>query len=124
MSFIRVIRYLLGQLIVGIDALMPVQKIKRSDIEQEKANQQAKNMQLYQFHLCPFCVRVRREIRRLNINIELKDAKKSPKDRDALLSGGGKIKVPCLRIEDSKNTTTWMYESKEINAYLKKVFQS
>ncbi len=37
--------------------------------------------------------------------------------RKQLESGGGRIKVPCLRIENEEQVR-WMYESKEIISYL------
>ncbi|WP_193678902.1 MULTISPECIES: glutathione S-transferase N-terminal domain-containing protein, partial [Gammaproteobacteria] len=40
-----------------------------------------------------------------------------PQARQALLEGGGKVKVPCLRIEEN-GQVRWMYESSEIIAYL------
>lgn len=42
-------------------------------------------------------------------------------DRQTLLEQGGKIKVPCLRIEEG-GKTTWMYESKVIIDYLNNRF--
>ena len=44
-------------------------------------------------------------------------AMNDPQARQALLEGGGKVKVPCLRIEEN-GQVRWMYESSEIIAYL------
>jgi len=75
---------------------------------------------LYQFHSCPFCVKVRRTLHKLNVNIELHDAK-TDKIGNELLKEGGKRKVPCLRIEkDGK--VQWMYNSKDIIVYLQNSF--
>ena len=41
--------------------------------------------------------------------------------RAALLAGGGKIKVPCLRIEEN-GESRWMYESNDIIRYLESRF--
>ncbi|MDU2873429.1 MAG: glutathione S-transferase N-terminal domain-containing protein, partial [Pseudomonas aeruginosa] len=49
--------------------------------------------------------------------MQLKDAMNDPQARQALLEGGGKVKVPCLRIEEN-GQVRWMYESSEIIAYL------
>ncbi|MGL4271981.1 MAG: glutathione S-transferase N-terminal domain-containing protein, partial [Pseudomonas paracarnis] len=76
---------------------------------------------LYQFHACPFCVKTRRTLYRLNVPVALKDAKNNEQDRQTLLEQGGKIKVPCLRIEEN-GQTTWMYDSKVIIDYLDKRF--
>ncbi len=51
----------------------------------------------------------------------MKDAKNDAEARAALQAGGGKVKVPCLRIEDADGTR-WMYESNDIIAYLEKRF--
>jgi len=32
--------------------------------------------------------------------------------------GGGKLTVPCLKIENDSGEVTWMYESSDIVAYL------
>jgi hypothetical protein len=42
-------------------------------------------------------------------------------DRQTLLEQGGKIQVPCLRIEED-GQSTWLYESKAISAYLHERF--
>ena len=38
--------------------------------------------------------------------------------RDELVAGGGRATVPCLRIEQPDGTYEWMYESRDIVAYL------
>jgi glutathione S-transferase len=55
--------------------------------------------------------------------VALRDAKNDPQHRQALLEGGGRVKVPCLRIEE-EGKVSWMYESKAIIAYLDKRFAS
>jgi glutathione S-transferase len=40
--------------------------------------------------------------------------------RQELLEQGGKVKVPCLRIEQD-GQVKWLYESNDIIAYLNKV---
>ena len=118
---IKCIRIILGYTIVIIDAIIPVKKVARSESDQATVNNHLKSLTLYEFYLCPFCVRVRRMMRQLKLEIETRDAKKSDEYRQELLAGGGKVKVPCLRIE-SDGDVTWMYESKDINAYLIKRF--
>ena len=56
------------------------------------------------------------------MNIELRDASNNQEFRDELASQGGKIKVPCLRIERDDDTTQWLYESTEIIKYLESKF--
>jgi glutathione S-transferase len=36
-----------------------------------------------------------------------------------LVQGGGKLKVPCLRIHENSKDTIWMYESSAIISFLK-----
>ena len=50
-------------------------------------------------------------------DLEIRDIAKNPTHRAALLEGGGRIKVPCLRIEDD-DQVSWMYESNKIIEYL------
>lgn len=112
---IRFIRLLLGYGIVGLDAIIPVVTVRR--VDQQLIDKHAPNLILYEFYLCPFCVRVRRMLRRLNMTIDIRDANRVPAFNDELLRGGGRVQVPCLRIE-REGTVTWMYESKAINQYL------
>ena len=47
---------------------------------------------------------------------------KNTNDREnaqALMLGGGKTQVPCLRIENADGQVEWMYESDDIIQYLK-----
>ena len=118
---LNIIRKSLGYTIVFLNFIFKPKRIQRTAHDQQKVDQETSNLSLYQFYLCPFCVRVRRKIDRLNLKIDYRDAKNNETHRQALLSGGGRIKVPCLRIEENKNVT-WLYESKAINAYLEQRF--
>ena len=80
-----------------------------------------KGLVLYQFNGCPFCVKVRRELKRLGLRIELKDADKVPAFKAELLKGGGELQVPCLRIPEGDGKFRWMYESSAIVEYLRKL---
>ena len=115
--FIKALRIGLGQLIIFIDFLTRPRQLRREPAAQALADQAAAGLSLYQFHACPFCVKTRRAIRQLNIPVTLRDAKNDEQHRQTLLSEGGAIKVPCLRI-DENGQSTWMYESKAIIAYL------
>jgi glutaredoxin len=118
---VKALRVGLGQLIVAGDALTRPRPQKRSPQGQATVNKEAAALALYQFHACPFCVKTRRAMHRLNVPMALHDAKADPQAREQLLAGGGKVKVPCLRIEEAGGTR-WMYESSEIIAYLEKRF--
>ncbi|MCW3151320.1 glutathione S-transferase N-terminal domain-containing protein [Achromobacter spanius] len=119
--FVKALRVGLGQLIVLGDALTRPRPQQRSAQGQATVNAEAAALSLYQFHACPFCVKTRRAMHRLNVPVTLHDAKNAPQAREQLLAGGGKVKVPCLRIEEAGGTR-WMYESSEIIAYLDKRF--
>ncbi|MNJ09904.1 glutaredoxin 2 [compost metagenome] len=118
---VKALRVGLGQLIVFADWASRPAKLKRDPAAQALVEQQAKSLSLYQFHACPFCVKTRRTLHRLNVPVALRDAKNNEQDRQTLLTEGGKVKVPCLRIEED-GKTTWMYESKVIIDYLNKRF--
>jgi glutathione S-transferase len=66
-------------------------------------------------------VKTRRTLHKLNVPVALRDAKNDAAARETLLAEGGKIKVPCLRIEEG-GKVTWMYESKIIIEYLNQRF--
>ena len=119
--FIKALRVGLGQLIIAGDFLTRPSKKQRHNTEKAQVDQAAQGLTLYQFHACPFCVKTRRTLRRLNVPVALRDAKNNEQDRQTLLEQGGKIKVPCLRIEEG-GKTTWMYESKVIIDYLNNRF--
>jgi glutaredoxin len=95
--------------------------MKRSPETQQAINNEIKNLALYQFRACPFCIKTRRAMHKLNLPIELRDAQKNTTDRADLEKMGGAIKVPCLRIQEN-GQDTWMYESNDIIAYLQKRF--
>ncbi|MQA55776.1 glutathione S-transferase N-terminal domain-containing protein [Pseudomonas piscis] len=120
---VKALRVGLGQLIIFIDFITRPRKQQRSAAAQAQVEQAAQGLALYQFHACPFCVKTRRALHRLNVPVALRDAKNNPQDRQALLEQGGKIKVPCLRIEEN-GQTTWMYESKVIIDYLNQRFSA
>jgi len=118
---VKALREGLGRLIVFGDFITRPKPITRSPEDQQTVEAAARGMSLYQFHACPFCVKTRRAIHRLNVPVELRDAQHDPRHRQDLLQGGGEIKVPCLRI-DEQGESTWMYESSDIIAYLNRRF--
>jgi glutathione S-transferase len=81
-------------------------------------------MALYQFTTCPFCIKVRQEMRRLSLPVERRDAQHNLKNRDDLQSGGGAFKVPCLKVTDANGQSQWIYESGAIIAYLRSRFSA
>ena len=118
---VKALRNGLGNLIIFIDFITRPRKMKRSTEQQAEVEQATSQLALHQFRACPFCVRTRRTMHRLNLSIALRDAKNNQQDRQALLEQGGKIKVPCLRIKEGEKVT-WLYDSKVIGAYLEDRF--
>ena len=114
---VKILREGLGRVIVFFDHITRPRPLQRPAEAQRAADRAAAAMALYQFHACPFCIRTRRAIHRLNLPIETRDAQNDPVHREALLRGGGRIQVPCLRIEE-EGGTKWLYESADIIAYL------
>lgn len=118
---VKLLRNGLGQLIIFIDFITRPAKMKRTVEAQTKVENETAKLALYQFKACPFCVKTRRTMHKLNLPIALKDAKNNETDRQALLEQGGKIQVPCLRIKHEEKDV-WLYDSKAINQYLAENF--
>ncbi|MES0370962.1 MAG: glutathione S-transferase N-terminal domain-containing protein [Mariprofundaceae bacterium] len=119
-----VIRWILGQIILLLNFVFSPKGIKRPAEQQVSVDAQTAQLSLYQYLACPFCVKVRRSMKRHSLNIETRDAKRSEQFRDELVQGGGKLKVPCLRIEEEGGDVRWMYESSDIISYLEQSFVS
>ncbi|CAC9529967.1 Glutaredoxin [uncultured Gammaproteobacteria bacterium] len=112
----------LGAIIAFISWLIPVIKVKRGESEQQEVDEQTANIELYQFFGCPFCIKSRRVIRRLNLNIVTRDAQnRQGVYRAELLKETGKTQVPCLKITKG-DKVEWMLETSQIIAYLEKRF--
>ena len=121
-TFFKTLRLVLGPFVLLWEMVTTPKGIVRSAEQQQQIDQQCRNLALYQFKTCPFCIKVRRTTRGLSLNIELRDAKHDPQHRAALLQGGGQIKTPCLRITDEQGNSQWMYESDDIIQYLRQRF--
>jgi glutaredoxin len=117
----QVIRGVLGALILFFNWVFTPKSMKREAQAQAQINEKMKDFTLYQYKACPFCVKVRREMKRSALNIETKDAKRCESSKEELLAGGGQLKVPCLKINEN-GEEKWMYESKEIISYLNNRF--
>lgn len=97
--------------------------MERSPQEQSKVDRECQALALYQTQFCPYCVKVRREIERLNLPIELRDVGRNPAYRQEMIEKGGRSMVPCLQITDDVGQVKWMYESEDINRYLRRRFE-
>lgn len=78
----------------------------------------AERLSLYYSPTCGFCVRVLRVIRELDLDVELRNVRRDPAHRQALLEARGRATVPVLRLT-SAVTDRWMPESADIVRYLR-----
>ena len=115
------IRWLLGRLILSIDFITSPSSAQRTAQAQAQLDAQTLGLSLYQLPACPFCVKVRREIKRLGLTISLVNINQHNDLRQELIREGGKRTVPCLRITPDGGDTHWLYESDDIIRYLQKV---
>jgi glutaredoxin len=118
---INFVRNLLGAIIAFFDLITRGSKQKRSEQAQQKVEQELKSLSLYQFFGCPFCIKTRRAMYKMNLPIEKRSVSKGSPFRQELEQGGGKVQTPCLRIEN-EGGSTWLYDSSEIIKYLQKRF--
>ncbi len=123
-NIVKVVRWILGNLILFLNWLFTPRSIQRSPEAQKQIEQQTQALKLYEYKACPFCVKVRRVMKRLNLPIETRDAKRQINWRDELEHEGGAVQVPCLRITEDDGTTKWMYESSSIIKYLDQRFSA
>lgn len=115
---LKTVRNGLGLIIVFFDFISRPKKTIRSAEDQSATQAAMEGLSLYQFYACPFCVKTRRAIHQLNVSIETRDINKNPAHREQLEMATGKVKVPCLRIEEGDNVR-WMHESNDIINFLK-----
>ena len=116
----RMIRWPIGQLILLVDVLTSPRPPAREPAEQAMLDEKTRELAIYQFRACPFCVKTRRALRRLGLKVELRDAQHDPRWREELLTHGGRLQVPCLFIPGNDGNDQWLYESNDIIAYLER----
>ncbi|MCU7930413.1 MAG: glutathione S-transferase N-terminal domain-containing protein [Candidatus Thiodiazotropha sp. (ex Codakia rugifera)] len=97
------------------------QPVKRPQEQQRQVDIETSQLALYYFPFCPYCLKVNRVIRRLNLNIERRNASYTPHWYDELHREGGKAQTPCLKIEHD-DRIEWLYESDDIICYLRQRF--
>lgn len=75
-----------------------------------------KNLKLYYFKTCPYCIRVFNFLEKNNLEDKIikKNIHKDEKAREELKNIGGKEQVPCLFIDGEP-----LYESKDIIKWFK-----
>ncbi len=117
-----VIRYILGKIILFLDWATSPTGLQRSEDEQQLVDEKLQQYRIYELPACPFCVKVRREAKRLGLNIERLNVRADVMAMEELTGQAGKYQVPCLRIDDDKGKSQWIYESGEIISLLRKEF--
>ena len=116
----KLIRVIVGSILKFLDFITSPKSGHRTEENKAAVQNELKQISLYQFASCPFCIKVRRTMKRLNLDVELRDSKTDPYKTE-LLEKGGRLMAPCLRI-DSGDESQWMYESNDIINYLETRF--
>lgn len=104
------------------DAIRGARPRARSAGEQARVDGETAKLTLYHFQACPYCRKVRRDIRLLGLEVPMRDIKRDPSAHADLVGGGGKRQVPCLRIPVDGGGARWLYESRHITRYLRERF--
>lgn len=120
--FFKTIRIILGPIILFVDWITTPKGMIRGAAEQRAVNAAARQLTLYQFKTCPFCMKVRRASKRLSLNIEKRDAQHNADARRELQQATGKTQVPCLKIVGADGSVRWLQDSGSIIQYLQERF--
>lgn len=112
------LRWFIGRIILLLDFIFTPRAPKRAPHEQAKIDESTEHLSLYQLPACPFCVKVRRSMKRNGLKVELVNINKTEEKREELINEGGSRKVPCLKIVDEDKQVKWLYESNDIVNYL------
>jgi len=124
MPIFKLIRAFTKPLILLAEKMFNPPPIIREPMVQQMIDRETANMAIYEYRGCPFCMRTRRALRRLNLHIELRDTLKNPQHKQDLLEQGGKAQVPCLRYTDDNGKEKWMSESLDIIHFLEGKYES
>ena len=68
---------------------------------------------LYKYDSCPFCIRVMRVLDQTGVEVSLRDTRGSEQARQQLWDATGRTQVPCLFIDGEP-----LFESKDISHWL------
>ncbi len=120
--FFKTLRLILMPFMLLWAKLATPKGMTRETKAQQQVDQSCGKLALYHFKTCPFCIKVRHEMARLSLPIELRDAQHDAVHRGDLLKGGGKVQTPCLKITDDQGKVNWLYESGDIIKYLQQRF--
>jgi glutaredoxin len=123
-AFFQTLRLVLGPVMLLKERLTNPEGVQRDAAAQTAVDQQCQSLALYQFNTCPFCIKVRQEMRRLSLPIEKRDAQHNAANREELLQSSGATKVPCLKITEANGQTRWLQDSNAIVAHLRERFDT
>ena len=121
-TFFRGVRLILTPFMLIGERVSRPRGIERDPAEQARIDEQTQRLALYHFPACPFCIKARRAMQRLSLDIELRNAQATGPWREELQNEGGRLQVPCLRIEEEDGSVRWLYESDAIIRYLREHF--
>ena len=76
---VKALREGLGRVIVFIDWATRPKPMTRTAQAQAEVDAAARDLALYQFYACPFCIKTRRALHRLNVPVETRDAQNDPR---------------------------------------------
>jgi len=81
--------------------------------EHVPAPDQDRELVLFKYDMCPFCVRVMRHARGLGLELTMKDTLQDPSARKELIEHTGRTQVPMLLIDgvpllESADINTWL----------------
>ena len=120
--FFKTVRLVLGPVMLLKERVTQPKGVLRDAAAQAAVDLQCQSLALYQFNTCPFCIKVRQEMRRLSLPIDKRDAQHNTANRDELMQGSGATKVPCLKITEANGETRWLQDSDAIVAHLRERF--
>lgn len=118
-TFFRGVRLILTPFMLIGERVSRPRGVERDPAEQARVDEQTRHLALYHFPACPFCIKARRAMQRLSLDIELRNAQAAGPWREELQNEGGRLQVPALRIEEDDGSVRWLYESDAIIQYLR-----
>lgn len=123
-AFFQTLRLVLGPVMLLKERVTQPKGVQRDAVAQAAVDLQCQSLALYQFNTCPFCIKVRQEMRRLSLPIEKRDAQHNGANREELQQGSGATKVPCLKISQANGQVRWLQDSNAIVAHLRERFDT
>ncbi len=123
-AFFKTLRLVLGPVMLLKERITQPKGVQRDAAAQAAVDVQCQSLALYQFNTCPFCIKVRQEMRRLSLPIDKRDAQHHVANRTELQQGSGATKVPCLKITEANGQVRWLQDSNAIVAHLRERFDT